>query len=262
MIRFNLIGSWSSPDERSDIRDPPRSRSASLMRRLSGVRPAPRPSLLWLRALDNRHHLRYITKISLIERRIPDAICNVERVRCFRAGSQPRAGAASGIIPFGTKAEAWGAATALGQDRTGNARSILRARKHGLELSRDGSPGKSRGRSAGRRARLRQWRAAAQQMSWRRLRTLVCACAAMVGMRLSALRLPLLPEASLFWRSLQAELGRVGVARTVPLACHCERPRSNPVGLRGKLDCFVAVAPRNDELRTSPSPNPGEANRR
>jgi hypothetical protein len=26
--------------------------------------------------------------ISLIEGRIPDAICSVERVRCFRAGSQ------------------------------------------------------------------------------------------------------------------------------------------------------------------------------
>ena len=30
-------------------------------------------------------------------------------------------------------------------------------------------------------------------------------------------------------------------ARTVPLARHCERQRSNPDGLRGKLDCFVAA---------------------
>jgi len=45
------------------------------------------------------------------------------------------AGAASGIIPFGTTAEAWGAATALGQDRAGNARLILDPRKHGLKLS-------------------------------------------------------------------------------------------------------------------------------
>ena len=36
-----------------------------------------------------------------------------------------RAGAASGIIPFGTTAEAWGAVTALGRDRADNARLIL-----------------------------------------------------------------------------------------------------------------------------------------
>jgi hypothetical protein len=35
------------------------------------------------------------------------------------------AGAASGIIPFGITAEAWGAATALGRDRADNARLIL-----------------------------------------------------------------------------------------------------------------------------------------
>ena len=68
-------------------------------------------------------------------------------------GLASRAGAASGIIPFGITAEAWGAATELGQDRAGNARLILDPRKHGQELSRDGSPGESRGRSAGRRAR-------------------------------------------------------------------------------------------------------------
>ena len=60
-------------------------------------------------------------------------------------GLASRAGAAPGIIPFGTTAEAWGAATELGQDRAGNARLILDPRKHGLELSRDGSPGESRG---------------------------------------------------------------------------------------------------------------------
>jgi hypothetical protein len=37
----------------------------------------------------------------------------------------PCCGAASGIIPFGITAEAWGAATALGRDRAGNARLIL-----------------------------------------------------------------------------------------------------------------------------------------
>jgi hypothetical protein len=40
-------------------------------------------------------------------------------------GLATRAGAASGIIPFGITAEAWGAATALGRDRAGNARLIL-----------------------------------------------------------------------------------------------------------------------------------------
>jgi hypothetical protein len=39
--------------------------------------------------LDYRLYFSYDAKISLIEGRIPDAICNVERVRCFRAGSQP-----------------------------------------------------------------------------------------------------------------------------------------------------------------------------
>ena len=29
----------------------------------------------------------------------------------------------------------------------------------------------------------------------------------------------------------------------------CERQRSNPVGLRRKLDCFVAFAPLNDQVR-------------
>jgi hypothetical protein len=49
-------------------------------------------------------------------------------------------------------------------------------RKHGLELSRDGSPCESRGRSAGRRARPDMARSRAAD-EWRRPRTLVCACA-------------------------------------------------------------------------------------
>jgi hypothetical protein len=36
-----------------------------------------------------------------------------------------------------------------------------------------------------------------------------------------------------------------GVASAVR---HCERQRSNPDGSRGNLDCFVAFAPRNDEV--------------
>jgi hypothetical protein len=46
-----------------------------------------------------------------------------------------------------------------------------------------------------------------------------------------------------------AKLGRTGVARTMPLIRHCERQRSNPGGLREYLDCFVAIAPRNDEAK-------------
>ena len=43
----------------------------------------------------------------------------------------------------------------------------------------------------------RNWRAAAKADELRRLRILVCDARTMVGMRLSALRLPFLPEASL-----------------------------------------------------------------
>jgi hypothetical protein len=53
------------------------------------------------------------------------------------------------------------------QDRTGNAHPILNPRKHGLELSRDGSPGESRGRSAGRRARPDMARSRARGISRR-----------------------------------------------------------------------------------------------
>ena len=117
----------------------------------------------------------------------------------------------------------------------------------------------------------------------------------MVGLRLSALRLPLflpvLPEASLL-ASWPARLGHMNVSRerffmfviagldpaihagagllrlsasfrslTVSMDHRVKpggdrrrehqrgRQRNNPVGLRGKLDCFVAVAPRNDAPR-------------
>ena len=46
-------------------------------------------------------------------------------------------------------------------------------------------------------------------------------------------------------------------ARTVLLARHCEHRRSNPDGLRGKLDCFVAGAPRNDERLSAPAQRSG-----
>ena len=60
-----------------------------------------------------------------IEGRIPDAIRNVGASAVLPRGLATRAGAALGIIPFGTTAEAWGAATALGRDRADNARLIL-----------------------------------------------------------------------------------------------------------------------------------------
>jgi hypothetical protein len=44
------------------------------------------------------------------------------------------------------------------------------------------------------------------------------------------------------------------VATTTPLARHCERQRSNPDSLRKNLDCFVVVAPRNDEFGAPPLP--------
>ena len=77
-------------------------------------------------------------------------------------GLASRAGAASGIIPFGTTAEAWGAATELGQDRTGNARLILHLGKHGLELRGMGIPARAaveapEGGRASDMARSRDW---------------------------------------------------------------------------------------------------------
>ena len=47
------------------------------------------------------------------------------------------AGAASGIIPFGTTAEAWGASTGLGPEKAGKMPARTDPRKHGLELSQD-----------------------------------------------------------------------------------------------------------------------------
>jgi hypothetical protein len=90
-----------------------------------------------------------------------------------------RAGAASGIRSFGITAEARGAVAGLGQERAGNARLIPRPRKHGLELSRDGSA----------------CRADHQQAA-----TFVDGTRQMVGMRLSALRLPLLLPGGRFAR--------------------------------------------------------------
>ena len=108
-----------------------------------------------------------------------------------------RAGAASGIRSFGITAEARGAVAGLGQERAGNARLIPGPRKHGLELSRDGSPGENHGRSAGRRARPERARCRADHQQ---AATFVDGTRQMVGMRLSALRLPLLlPGGQIFF---------------------------------------------------------------
>jgi hypothetical protein len=101
-------------------------------------------------------------------------------------------------------------------------------RKHGLELSRDGSPCESRGRSAGRRARP-VWRAAAQQTS--------CAEGADLRLRRAAhgwhapfgASPPFLCRRQIrFCAWSYAELGRAGAARPGSFARHCERQRSNP----------------------------------
>ena len=75
--------------------------------------------------------------LALIEGRIPDAICSVERVRCFRAGSQPaperlRASFPSvlrprrGVLPLDWEPE-----------RAGKMPARTDPSKHGLELSQD-----------------------------------------------------------------------------------------------------------------------------
>ena len=105
-------------------------------------------------------------------------------------GLATRAGAASGIIPFGTTAEAWVLPLHWDKDRTGNARLIPSPRKHGLELSRDGSPLREP-RSKRRKASAPRY-GAQPRPRYQQAATFVDAARRMVGMRLSALRLPLI----------------------------------------------------------------------
>ena len=82
---------------------------------------------------------------------------------------------------------------------------------------------------------------------WRRLRTLVCACAAMIGMRLWALRLPF-GRRHFVKRGGEAKPGREDAPR--------ERSRLRVIASASEaiqnvctttaLDCFGALAPRND----------------
>jgi hypothetical protein len=124
-----------------------------------------------------------------------------------------------------------------------------RPRKHGLKLSQRCQSRRREPRRKRRKASAPRKRAAAL---WVSAGGNVCWCqAAMVGMRLSALRLPSLrmilsenrtplfgimrePEANLFLvRGGRQRLGRLGVARRVSLARHCERQRSNPEACAG-----------------------------
>jgi hypothetical protein len=90
----------------------------------ASARPKLITSLFGGRCIDICLRFRYIQKISLTGTRSGcDPQCGASAV--LPRGLATRAGAASGIIPFGITAEAWGAATALGRDRAGNARLIF-----------------------------------------------------------------------------------------------------------------------------------------
>ena len=72
-------------------------------------------------------------------------------------------------------------------------------------------------------------------------------CAAMAVMRLSALRLPFVRRdfsEAWWWVKLGCSSAARSVFRVV-IASDSEAIQS----LRGKLDCFVAFAPRNDEVQ-------------
>ena len=134
-------------------------------------------------------------------------------------GFAVRAGAALGIILFGTTAEAWGASTGLGQERAGNAR---RARKHGLELSQNV---KVLARAAAKR---RKASAPRKQISAQTAYTCLRGAPPRPGigkrqrlsvlrgigwMRLSALRLPLFAGGESILALWLAKLGRAGAPR-------------------------------------------------
>ena len=144
---------------------------------------------------------------------LPDAFRmrseSVERVRCFRAGSAilRRSGFGHQVLRYYGRG-APGAVAGLGQERAGNARLISTSEgKHGWKLSLGtGVPARAaveapEGGGAPERARCRA--------DHQKVATFVDGARQMVGMRLSALRLPLLyAEAQFFLRVV------VGTART------------------------------------------------
>jgi hypothetical protein len=60
-------------------------------------------------------------------------------------------------------------------------------------------------------------------------------------MRLSALRLPYFVGGDFFSGVVVGKTRTLRRSENDLSRRHCERQRSNPVGLRGKLDCFVAL---------------------
>ncbi len=73
--------------------------------------------------LDKRPHISYISpRISLTEGRIPVAIRNVERVRCFRAGSQPAPERLWASFSSALRPKREVLSLELGLERAGNAR--------------------------------------------------------------------------------------------------------------------------------------------
>jgi hypothetical protein len=146
-------------------------------------------------------------------------------------GLATRAGAALGIIPFGTTAEAWGASTALGPERVGKMPARTDPSKHGLELSQDV---KVLARAAAKR---RKASAPRKQISAQTAYTCLRGAPPRPGigkrqrlsvlrgigwMRLSALRLPLFAGGESILALWLASLGRVTVPRERFLLSHCE----------------------------------------
>ena len=111
--------------------------------------------------LDKRHQMGYAALSRSSRDAFARALSEAERVRCLRAGLQPAPGRLWASFPSVLRPRR--EVLSLDWDRIGRVTPawLPSPRKHGLELSRDGSSCESRGRSAGRRARLRKWRAAA-----------------------------------------------------------------------------------------------------
>jgi hypothetical protein len=122
-------------------------------------------------------------------------------------------------------------------------------RKHGLELSWDGSPCESRGRSAGRRARP-VWRAAAQQTSCAEGANLSLRCAAHGWHAPFGASPPFLCRRQTCFLRVVVGRARADRRRENRVVCASLRaPAKQSRGFRKRLDCFVAVAPRHDAIK-------------
>jgi hypothetical protein len=151
---------------------------------------APRARRLYIRDvyLDIRPQFSYISpRISLTEGRIPDAIRNVERVRCFRAGSQPAPERLWASFSSALRPKREVLSLELGLERAGNARPARSQEAWPEAEPGCESPGESRsGAPEGERApTLARVRAPASAGGN------ACRCGADLGwMRLSARRFP------------------------------------------------------------------------